>query len=104
MCKNPPIETLRYGRVHLNVWENEHERQLADGSTVTRKIQSVSVARTIVNKDGQFQDVNNYSFTDLLSLREVIDDVIAWKKNQQQTVDQSSNEEEPLDEELDQAT
>lgn len=98
MSKNPPIEKFRFGRVHASVWENEKERQLADGSTVTRRYQSVSLARTIVNKDGQFQDVNNYSFSDLLAIREIIDDLIAFRKAQQPT--DNRQEEEPQDEEL----
>lgn len=98
MSNNPPIEKFRFGRVHLSVWENQSERRLADGSTVSRRFQNVSLGRTIVNNDGQFQDVNNYTFSDLLALREIIDDAIAWKKAQQPT--DGRQEEEPQDEEL----
>ena len=98
MSKNPPIEKFRFGRVRATVWENDSERRLGDGGTVTRRFQSVNLARTIVNKDGQFQDVNNFSFSDLLAIREIIDDVISWKKAQQPT--DCRQEEEPQDEEL----
>ncbi len=91
MNNKPPLKKFRIGSIHLDVWENQAERTLADGSKVKRTYLSNVPGRTIRDKDGNWKDVDSYSFTDLLALREIVDDAINWHKqlteNGQQAVE-----------------
>ena len=104
MSNNKPIQTFKFGSLQGAVWENEVDRRQADGSTVTRTFETIDLSRRYTDKNGQWQDANSYSFQQLLLLRELIDDAIAWWKPRIASGnDQAANDGEPFTEDLDQA-
>jgi hypothetical protein len=57
--KNPPVETLRDGAIKAAIWRNESENGVFFG---------VTFARTYKNGEGNLQDTDSYSGSQLLRL------------------------------------
>ena len=103
---NKPIKTFGYkgSPIQGAVWPNETTKTLPDGTSITRVFETTKLSRRYTDKDGKWQDSNQYSFRQLLELRELIDDAIAWFKPRIATdSNQPANDDDLVEEELSEA-
>lgn len=66
MTENKPVKTFRSGGVKASVWKNTTEK---NGQSI--EFYNVSVTRSYKDKDGNWQETNNYTSADLPKLSAV---------------------------------
>lgn len=63
MEQNPPLETLRDGRLKATIWENRNE--------AGEPYHTVTLAKTFEDRDGKLQDTSSFTAGELLRVSEL---------------------------------
>lgn len=73
MDQNPPLATLRDGRLKVTIWENQNEK----GETY----HTVTPAKTYEDRNGKLQDSHSFSYGELTRVESLIQEAFISLRN-----------------------